>query len=155
VIGSGGFTNQKNLVPEQLIADELASVWPGWTVGYEPVEVHQPLLGYVRGLGLALRTVGDVTHGRDGRDPLEPAILSYRRAPREAAAPGRDSFPAHLLDTPIDTDALSIRTSRALDEAGLTTWGQVAALSDAELAIRGLEERSRRELAEVMADLAG
>ncbi|NBD07973.1 MULTISPECIES: hypothetical protein [Corallococcus] len=45
--------------PEDAVLQNLAPHWPGWTLGYEPSYVIEPLALYVRGLGIPLASLNE------------------------------------------------------------------------------------------------
>lgn len=142
---------------EDEILRELAPLWPGWRLAYEPAFVLEAVVLYVRGLGLALRALN------------QPHTLSdYLGEPRYAAPAytldaAADAGPPAVVDAPAEVANalaareianffdLSVRAVNELSNAGFTTFGEVLGLDHHELARRGISEKVRRELTEYVA----
>jgi hypothetical protein len=153
VIRSGGSAGQKLNWQEQEILPELAPFWPGWTLGYEPDFVIEPIVHYVRDLAalpLASLNPADAPAEQGG----EPrwSKLAYRLEARAAppAGPAMAVLDRSVLVRRIDTDSLSIRAANELANGGFELVGDLVGASEEELAHRGVSLKVRRELTEVL-----
>lgn len=139
--------------PAYHLLRELSVAWPGWSLAYEPDYVVEPVVLYVRGLGLPLASLNEphVLPAALGEPPFVAPEYSLEPADAVPARGAIDVGPAHPPGTRLDALDLSVRADNALRNAGFETVGDLAGLDDVALAARGIEERVRREIREVLA----
>lgn len=130
-------------VQEQEVLDELAPFWPGWTLEYEPAFVVEPIALYVRARGLPLASFNEPHAVADALG--EPRFEAARYRAEGTVAAGT-LHGGHDPTASIDSLELSVRAANELANAGFETVGQVLALDEQTLALRGLSQRTIREL---------
>lgn len=151
VITSAG---PRGLQPQEVLP-ELAPLWPGWHLVYEPDFVIEPVALYVRGLGLPLASLNEphALAAIEGTQRFVAAAYSLvapapAEQPTRAPTAGRaltDAERARSLD---ELDDLSIRAMQELRAAGLATFGDVFGHGRDALARRGVSQKVLNELGE-------
>lgn len=153
VIRGGGFDEQKLNWQEQEILSELAPFWPGWTLGYEPDFVIEPIVRYVRDVAaLPLASLNQAGAPAEQGGKPRWSELAYRlEAPAAPpAGPAAAVLDRAVLVRRIDTDSLSVRAANELANGGFKLVGDLVGASEEELASRGVSLKVRRELTEML-----
>lgn len=153
VIRSGGFTGEKLNWQEHEVLDELAAFWPGWTLGYEPEFVLEPIAHHVRDVAaLPLDSLNAVDALAEQRGGPRWSQLAYELEANAAppAGPAMTVFDRASLVRRIDPDWLSVRATNELENGGFELLGDVVGASAEELARRGVGRKARRELIEML-----
>jgi hypothetical protein len=133
--------------PDELLG-ELAPSWPGWALAYEPDYIIEPVALYVRGLGLPLASMNEphVVADALGKPRFTAARYHAEGKPAGGALPSGRASTALIASL----GDLSIRAENELDSAGLRTLADVAGLDEQALALRGLSQKTIRELRELL-----
>lgn len=144
----------RRVQPEEVLP-ELAPHWPEWHLAFEPGYVVDPVVLYLRGLGLSLATMNEPYVVSDilGKPRfVSPAYTLDAPAAAPATPVGRTPSAADRARR-LDELELSVRASNELENAGLTTFGDVIGKGRDALARKGISQRALEELAAYMEEL--
>lgn len=139
---------RRRLEPQDILP-VLAPSWPGWTLGYEPEHVIEPVVLYVRGLGLPLASMNEPHVIADHFGRPRYAALTYVQP--GSSEPGV-VLPRSDPSRPLASFELSVRAENELRNADLVTVGELLRLDRVARIRLGLSDRTLRELAEVLGE---
>ena len=138
--------------PADELLRELSAAWGGWHLQYEPSVELAPAVDYLRRHGHAIKSMNDP-------DVLADELVIARYVAAEFTHDARESTAARVTAVSLDVTSklancdLSFRAEQELGAAGLLTVADVVLLDAKALAARGVSERVRRELAELLDSL--
>lgn len=139
----------------QEVLRELAPHWPGWHLAYEPAYSLEPVVLYVRGLGLQVDSLNEPHAASDAlRRPRFVAPAYTLDAPTAVVPSNTGARPPTAADLTRSLEELdlSVGLRNEVRSANLQNFGDVLGKGRLALARRGLSQRSLDELAEWMAD---
>lgn len=142
-------------VQPQEVLPELAPHWPGWHLAFEPDFVVDPVVLYVRGLGLSFATMNEpyVVSDLLGKPRFVSPTYTLDAPAVAPATPGTRTPTAADFARRLDELPLSVRASNELENAGVATVGEVLGEGRDALARKGISPKALNELAALMAEL--